>query len=267
MNLKTRLLSKVKHAAILLAAAFPCTESVAAAPLHFSENETAAIARKVWRNECGGTVDGLTSWNAGENFASLGIGHFIWYPAGVNGPFEESFPNLISLLEARGIKLPGWLKGACPWKTRAEFQRDFKSARMLQLRELLSSTIGLQAEFLALRLENSLPKMLAAANAAQREKVRAQFYRVLQSGSAGAFALIDYVNFKGEGTLETERYHGEGWGMLQVLENMTGSGSPVRDFSNAAKEVLTRRVRNSPPARHEERWLVGWKNRVAGYSN
>jgi hypothetical protein len=260
-----RLLPKLKPFAILLACTILHAESITAAPLHLSENETNAIARKVWRNECGGTVDELTSWNAGENFASLGIGHFIWYPAGIRGPFEESFPNLLSLLEAHGIRLPGWLKGACPWKTRAEFMRDFKSARMLQLRGLLSSTIGLQAEFLVLRMEASLPKMLAAANPERREKVRAQFYRVLQSGSAGAFALIDYVNFKGEGTLETERYHGEGWGLLQVLENMSASGSPVRDFSNAAKEVLTRRVRNSPPARHEEHWLAGWKNRVAGY--
>ena len=40
------------------------------------------IGKRIWQNECGGTADGLTSWNAGENFASLGIGHFIWYPKG-----------------------------------------------------------------------------------------------------------------------------------------------------------------------------------------
>ncbi|MEA3211856.1 MAG: hypothetical protein QOE70_4913 [Chthoniobacter sp.] len=36
------------------------------------------IGRRVWQNECGGTREGLTSWNADESFASLGIGHFIW---------------------------------------------------------------------------------------------------------------------------------------------------------------------------------------------
>ena len=29
--------------------------------------------------------------------------------------------------------------------------------------------------------------------------------------------MIDYVNFKGDGLKPTERYKGEGWGLLQVL--------------------------------------------------
>jgi hypothetical protein len=47
------------------------------------------IGKKVWANECDGKVEGLTSWNGGEAFPSLGIGHFIWYPAGRRGPFDE----------------------------------------------------------------------------------------------------------------------------------------------------------------------------------
>jgi hypothetical protein len=240
-----------------------------AAPLtrvNLSEKEAAEIGRKVWRNECGGTIEGLTSWNSAENFASLGIGHFIWYPKSVAGPFEESFPQLVKFFEARDVKLPGWLRAdtKCPWPSRADFLRDAKSKRMTELRELLASTLRPQTEFLVQRLENALPKMLAATS--HRDKVREQFYRVLQSGGAGAYALIDYVNFKGEGVLETERYKGEGWGLLQVLEGMNGGGDPVRDFSNSASEILARRVRNSPPERHEERWLPGWKNRVNGYA-
>jgi hypothetical protein len=242
--------------------------SAAAPQVRLSEKEAAEIGRKVWRNECAGTVEGLTSWNAGENFASLGIGHFIWYPKGVDGPFEESFPKLVKLFQARGVKLPDWLQPEvkCPWSSRAEFERDAHGKRMTELRELLVSTIRLQTEFLVQRLENALPKMLETAEPSHREKVREQFYRVLQSGGAGAFALIDYVNFKGEGTLETERYKGEGWGMLQVLENMSGKGAPVSDFAASAKAVLERRVRNSPPERHEERWLPGWTKRVARYA-
>src|ERR1700761_3682082 len=63
------------------------------------------IGRKVWMNECDGTVTGLTSWNGGEAFPSLGIGHFIWYPAGKRGPYEESFPLLIAYLRDRQVKL------------------------------------------------------------------------------------------------------------------------------------------------------------------
>ena len=55
---------------------------------------------------------------------------------------------------------------------------NFKVRRMLQLRELLKTTIALQARFAALRLEQALPKMLAAASSPERERVRSNFYRV-----------------------------------------------------------------------------------------
>ncbi len=64
-----------------------------------------------------GTISGLTSWNQGEDFASLGIGHFIWYPKGRQGPFEESFPTLVSFVSSRGAKLPTLLLGVGPCTT------------------------------------------------------------------------------------------------------------------------------------------------------
>jgi hypothetical protein len=76
-----------------------------------SHGDALKIGKRVWQNECGGTISGLTSWNEGENFASLGIGHFIWYPKGQRGPFEESFPKLVSFVSSRGAKLPGFLLG------------------------------------------------------------------------------------------------------------------------------------------------------------
>ena len=230
-----------------------------------SDRELDSIGRRVWQNECAGTRDGLTSWNAGENFASLGIGHFIWYAQGARGPFEESFPQLVRFLAARGAKVPAWLEGACPWATRAEFQAEFQGEKMRALRELLAGTVHLQAQFLAQRMEAALPKMLAEAPAAERGNVRAQFERLAATG-AGTFALIDYVNFKGEGTKAGERYRGEGWGLLQVLAGMRGRGAgAAREFGESAAAVLARRVRNAPPERHEERWLAGWKSRVRAY--
>lgn len=230
-----------------------------------SDKELDSIGRRVWQNECGGTRDGLTSWNTGENFASLGIGHFIWYPKGVSGPFEESFPKLAKFLAANGVAVPAWMTGPCPWSTRAGFQSEFQSARAKELRELLMSTLRLQSRFLAQRMEESLGKMQSAAPSGQRENVKAQFERLRGTG-AGTFALIDYVNFKGEGTKAEERYNGEGWGLLQVLAGMKGSGGgAAREFGASAAAVLTRRVHNAPPARNEQRWLPGWKNRVAAY--
>ncbi len=232
-----------------------------------SDAELDSIGRRVWQNECGGTREGLTSWNTGENFASLGIGHFIWYPAGVNGPFEESFPKLVKYLGENGREVPEWCRGACPWKTRAAFIGELHGPRLNELRDLLASTIRLQSRFLALRMREALPKMLSAAPSGQRANVQAQFDRLAASGS-GTFALIDYVNFKGEGTNATERYHGEGWGLLQVLAGMTGSGAgAAKEFGESAARVLTRRVQNAPAERGEGRWLTGWKSRVRAYGN
>jgi hypothetical protein len=234
--------------------------------LGLSEKELDSIGRRVWQNECRGTRDGLTSWNAGENFASLGIGHFIWYPKGVNGPFEESFPKLVRFYQAGGQKLPDWLEPEldCPWSTRAEFERDLQSVRMKELRDLLASTIRLQSHFLAQRMEAALPKMLAETVPAQRNRVRDNFERLAATGP-GTFALIDYVNFKGEGTNPAERYKGEGWGLLQVLANMR-EGTATHAFAESAAAVLERRVGNSPPERNEVRWLPGWKARVRSYA-
>jgi len=247
-----------------------CTQLRAAetnTQLHLSEAEATAIGNKVWRNECGGRIDGLTSWNVGEDFPSLGIGHFIWYPLNAHDKFEESFPHLLAFLQSNGAKLPAWLTADmhCPWNSRQEFLQDFKGEKLSGLRNLLSTTVPLQTRFIVQRLENALPKVLDNIPVADRQKVRDRFYKVLTSGSAGTFALIDYVNFKGEGVNLGERYNGQGWGLLQVLENMPDKGDAVAAFAQSASAVLTQRVQNSPPERNEERWLLGWKKRVANY--
>src|SRR5687767_6541293 len=152
-------------AAMLATAVLFLTASTGLAAIKLTPAETRRIGNRIWQNECGGTVAGLTSWNTGENFASLGIGHFIWYPKGVNGPFEESFPPLMNFLAANGVKLPSWLKAEddCPWSTRAEFLAAAKGEKMNELRDMLANTIQLQARFLAQRMTASLPKMLESA--------------------------------------------------------------------------------------------------------
>jgi hypothetical protein len=244
--------------------------SWAAAPIHISDADARRIGKRVWQNESNGSVAGLTAWNAGEDFASLGIGHFIWYPQGMRGPFEESFPKFLAYAQERKVVVPVWLNQAtaCPWKSRAEFSKAKDSAEMRELRQFLAHTVDLQAQFLVARLQESLAKMLNEAAPGERANVERQFARVAGT-SHGCYALVDYVNFKGEGVLNTERYRGEGWGLLQVLEGMHGSengAAAAREFSNSAAAILRRRVQNSPSERHEARWLSGWLNRVHTYS-
>ena len=241
-----------------------CHASTARSVIYLSDAQAQEIGKRIWKNECAGTVEGLTSWNKGEEFPSLGIGHFIWYPAGKRGPFEESFPGLIRYLKNEGIRVPAWTEGPCPWKTREEFLADLQKPRLVELRKLLADTVPLQARFAAQRLNASLSKMLDAAPPTKRDLIRKNFHHVANE-PLGYYALMDYVNFKGEGTNPKERYKGQGWGLMQVLETMSGKGDPLQAFSQAADTVLTRRVKNSPPERNEARWLPGWRNRLTTY--
>ncbi len=229
------------------------------------------VADRIFQNECNRQLACLTSWNVGEDFPSLGIGHFIWYRQGQQERFVESFPDLLGYYVARGVDLPDWIAGlpewASPWPDRESFLADIDSGRMRDLREFLSETRGIQADFIVRRLERSLPALMAAST--QPDAVAATFYRVANSEVPhGMYALIDYVNFKGEGTAASERYQGQGWGLLQVLETMQRSpqtGSVLQQFATAAQQVLAQRIENSPAERGEERWRQGWINRTLSY--
>jgi hypothetical protein len=265
-NCRTRFLSS------LVFLAYVAAGSQLLSGITLSHGDALRIGKRIWQNECNGTIAGLTSWNEGENFASLGIGHFIWYPKGQRGPFEESFPKLVSFIANHGAKLPKFLLGTgdlpCPWNSRLEFLRAQQTPEVKQLRQFLADTVDLQAEFLIARLQDALPKILAEAAPSDRANVQRQFER-MASTPQGYYALADYVNFKGEGVLHTERYQGQGWGLLQVLEGTRGSdggAAAVDEFSRSAKAVLIRRVQNSPAQRHESRWLSGWLHRVTSYN-
>jgi hypothetical protein len=139
---------------------------------------------------------------------------------------------------------------------------------MTALRTWLAANVGLQTDFIIARSQAALPAMLATAPAGERAKIEAN-YRKLGTTPNGTYALIDYVNFKGDGTVVTERYHGLGWGLLQVLAGMRDvpAGQPAAaEFAASAKRMLSRRIANSPPERGEQRWLAGWHNRCDTYA-
>jgi hypothetical protein len=230
--------------------------------------EAAVLADKVWGNESGRDVGKLLWWNRGEDFASLGIGHFIWYPPGVEGPFQESFPALLTFLSAADVPMPAWLSedpaADCPWLTREQFLDQREAPKAMQLRRLLIDTVALQGAFMVARLEAALDAMLATAPASTAAIIESRFC-ALTSVPTGRYALVDYVNFKGEGIKPEERYAGQGWGLKQVLEEMQGTSPANVDFAQAAARVLEGRVDNAPPERREQRWLPGWRRRVDSY--
>jgi len=235
-----------------------------------SEAELQRIAVLIYRNECASDPQYLTSWNRGEEFASLGIGHFIWYPAAIppaQRRFHESFPELVAYLRQHGTALPSWLTGDAPWPDRASFHSDIASGRMHQLRQLLQTTMPLQARFMQERMQHALSAMQSGLPEAQQAHLQRQFERIAAS-PMGYYALIDYVNFKGEGISPQERYQGKGWGLRQVLLSIQGNTpglDAIKAFADAAAQILARRVLLAPPERQEQRWLPGWSRRVQSY--
>lgn len=236
---------------------------------HFwlTSSEATQIGLQIWANECAQKVEGLTCWNKGEEFASLGIGHFIWYPEGSTGPFKQTFPDFLRFLKEEGTALPIWLESepGCPWQSRDEFYQDEKDPRLKELRQLLMATIDKQLFFMINRLDRALPGILRNVSEDKKETVARQFYR-LATMPAGLYALVDYTNFKGEGLADKECYQGKRWGLKQVLEQMPAEpADPVEEFVTAAKLILSQRVEASPPERNEQRWLKGWHNRLDTY--
>ncbi len=222
------------------------------------------LGRRIWANECGGSREGLVSWNAGEDFPSLGIGHFIWFPQGVTSPFEESFPAFVAFARRSGVSVPAFFNGPAPWPDKRAYLAD-RSGRAESMRAWLAEHVGLQTRFIIARSRAALPKIMAQSRTPDAVKAH---YNALAATSQGMYCLVDYVNFKGEGTKASERYAGQGWGLLQVLEEMRGNprGHAAADeFMRAAAAVLRRRVANAPAARNEQRWLPGWLNRCRTY--
>ncbi|HET8903635.1 MAG TPA: hypothetical protein VFN16_06550 [Saccharospirillum sp.] len=240
------------------------------AGLVLSPSQLDWVGGRIFQNECASRPECLVHWNEGEAFPSLGIGHFIWYPGGVEAPFVESFPALVQFALEAGEPVPAWLVRLtpmdAPWPDRARFMAAENDTRIASLREWLVDSKGVQAAFILARAQASLGRVIEAAPAEQRPRL-AGYLDALTATPGGSYALIDYVNFKGEGLTQSETYQGEGWGLLQVLQQM--SRYPERTaldaFRQAAADVLTRRAANASRAIERDRWLPGWLNRLETY--
>ena len=243
-----------------------CASEVVVSPRDFG-----LIGDMVFSNECGKQLDLIVCWNEGEDFMSLGLGHFIWYQKDADNRFEESFPRLLNFMREKGRKVPVWLEdmdlNGYPWKNRRELLQNLHEDDLAKLREFLHDTLPLQALFLFERLNDALPKMLKVAPPGSRKNVEYQFHR-LANTPGGIYALVDYVNFKGEGVLENESYNGVRWGLLQVLEDMYGRDRDIgalKEFVLNAKRLLEQRVLNAPEGIDESQWLSGWGRRLDSY--
>jgi hypothetical protein len=231
------------------------------------------IAARIFENETNGKTKYLTYWGAGEDFPSMGIGHFIWFPEGVDAPFDETFPAMLDYVSARSsecVPLPEWLRQRppdAPWSDKSSFDALQDSERVASLRQWLASTAPQQAQFIVASFRQRWNAL--QLDTGNKAELTALLQKLLDTPE-GLFAVIDYYNFKGLGSNPRERYAGEGWGLVQVLGDIAASGnsaSLVEQFSNATENRLALRVANAPPERNEARWMEGWRARVASYND
>jgi len=266
-GLLTRALKILWRFCILLC--WDATATLASEYPVLSANDKAWIGQQIFNNECAAKFVCLSSWNASEAFPSMGIGHFIWYSEGQEEIFEESFPELLHYLVSQDIEVPAWITDTnfkAPWQNRDEFLSEVEGPRLQALRELLASTMAEQTEFIILRFETALDKILAASSPQEQVEIEEKFFAIANAHAPfGLYALIDYVNFKGEGISDDERYAGQGWGLLQVLQQMPTDNSTLTAFVDAARHTLQQRVANAPAQRNETQWLAGWMKRLDTY--
>ena len=244
--------------------------------IKLSKQELKVIADKIWMNEGAKKRKYLVWWNRGEEFASLGIGHFIWYTKDKPMWFFHAFPAMLKYITKRGAKPPKWLTPSTPciWNSYSQWKRAKRAntKKMQELTNFLYSTRDLQADFMLHRLIEAKKKLLKyAPNSRTKRLISYNFNRLLykkngQIDPQGAYILIDYTNFKGDGTLESERYQGKGWGLYQVLLHMNPrEPNPKKAFAISARYILDRLTKIAPPKRNLKRFKRGWFRRVDTY--
>jgi len=228
------------------------------------------LGEQIYSNECNANFECLTSWNSGEDFPSLGIGHFIWFRADQQSTFEETFPQLIEFMNTKNAPVPAWLNEESdpnsPWTSRENFYTNFDSRKMKELRNFLAQQKALQVEFIVLRFNQTLNQIVLDFPESVRSEIEDIIRTIISShDSLGLYALIDYVHFKGTGLSDKERYLGHGWGLRQVLNEMLKKPVTLPSFVESAESVLVRRVKNAPIERNEQQWLAGWGKRLKTY--
>lgn len=247
------------------------SESSKSSEVIYSEEFLNPFSQLVYKNECASDPRKLTHWNKGEDFPSLGLGHFIWLREGDKKErFVQSFPALVQYMVDKGVDVPLWLRAErSPWQNSFEFQKEKTqgAARMMELQNLLLSTFSYQAKHIVDKGWNTIQQYRNSSEPTIAELFRWGVRR-METSTRGLMLMLDYGNFKGFGVSEKERVAGQGWGMLQVFENMkrmAPDSEPVCSFARSAMYVLDRRIRNEVrenAASPAPRWRLGWKNRL-----
>lgn len=211
------------------------------------------IIDTIQRNEMGWDINGpddseLITQNDGEDFPSLGIGHFVW-DAGEHG---NSFHRMITYIQEKRwvsidpdihyITSPEKPDGHhSTWPHRDKIIQLLKETKHDQLAYIKSRLMGFRSDHL-------------------NSPVARRNFDYLY-GSAPVI-LLDYVNFKGEG----DSSGSDNYGLQNVLETM-GPASSSSDAVLRFQKAAIARLHGNRNAADWNRWWDGWTNRIGRYKD
>lgn len=234
----------------------------------------------------------LTEWDSTEPFPSLGLGHYTWYPAAAapeSKTIHESFPEYIEfMVKECKIAIPsdlttptkyqrvvlemkeGKLVNGAPWADKANFdslkgtRESPKDSGLMALTKFLwtKDNFACQTKFQQKRLADAIAKIWSRPAG---DPGMCTIIKDLMASPPSYLAMLDYVNFKGDGTDPNKDFYGRTppatniqWGLKQVIETIRGginpdinespceNGEPAHAcFAKAAEAVLNFRVKHA----------------------
>lgn len=227
-----------------------------------------------WQQNSDGTHMNATG------YVSIGLGSYIWYGANNRENYVEDWHGVAQALQSHGVALPVWALGVCPWSTQADFDAaNTPGSPYYQDIQALNTT--LQTDRTALHVQflfgpwarllrgvtpnsdtpgdymfgydpTKAPDALISLPPGEAELIGANFSAVSTvqdlGHPLGMYALMDYDNYKGEGTAITEIHNTQHWGESAALEKMGPLDikmDPLTTFINSALEVLHNRIVNT----------------------
>lgn len=247
------------------------------------DQEKMNLAKKIAHMEYGDTgglgSSGITMWNSGEDFLSLGIGHFLWMPEKLfeDSPYQQSFKSFLEYyVERFGLEaIPAQLQKlffdengqvkAMPWNSKKEFDAQFDSGDLVAIRSFLNKkeNVIAQVDFILDRMKKNIAQIVKESK--NPEGTLAYITELTTEGGDKLFPLIDYVNFKGDGLSPEDKKVVDGkeirWGLKQVLELAVEKKNDQPDrkasdiFPDAAVLTLSKRP-------DYQKWREGWRSRI-----